>query len=99
MDQAKDSVRQGERIADSLKKCKLFPPLVISMIASGEESGTIPDMLDKIANFYEQDVKIMIDSLASMLEPILVGCLGAAIAFVVVSMYLPYFTMFMHLSR
>lgn len=99
IEEAKSSLKEGEAIADPLKDYPIFPPMVVSMIAVGEETGALDEMLNKIADFYDQEVETMVDSLASLIEPLLIGFLGATVGVVVVAMYLPYFTMFKHIGR
>jgi len=70
---------------------KLFPPMVVQMISVGEQTGALEDMLNKIADFYEEEVDIAVASLLSALEPIMITVLGATVGVIVVSMYLPMF--------
>jgi len=95
---AKEALRKGETIASPLKKYPVFPPLTVSMISVGEETGALDDMLNKIADLYEEEVNRMVDSLASLIEPILIVLLGGTVGVIVVAMYLPYFTMFQHIG-
>ncbi len=96
--EAISSLKEGETLAGPLKKYPVFPPIVVSMIAVGEQTGSLDEMLDKISDFYDREIEIMIDSFASMLEPLLMGFLGATIGIAVVAMYLPYFTMFQYIG-
>ena len=95
---AKEALRKGETIASPLKKYPVFPPLTVNMISVGEETGALDDMLNKIADLYEEEVNRMVDSLASLIEPILIVLLGGTVGVIVVAMYLPYFTMFQHIG-
>jgi len=87
--EARSRIREGDRIADPLQKSKMFPPMVVQMIAIGEESGALDQMLTKIADFYESEVDATLQSLTSAIEPLLIVFLGAAVGFIVISMFLP----------
>lgn len=88
---ARESVKEGERIATPLKKSHVFPPMVIQMIAIGEETGNLDAMLAKIADFYDQEVDTAVKALTSMIEPIIIVIMGVVIGFIVVAMFLPMF--------
>ncbi len=81
----------GETIPSSLKKMAVFPSLMLQMVSIGVDSGSLPELLDKTADFYEDQVDIFISTMTTMIEPLLVVSLGAVIAFVVVALYLPIF--------
>lgn len=98
VEEARSSLKEGETLAGPLKKYPVFPPMVVSMIAVGEQTGALDEMLNKISDFYDREIEVMIDSFASMLEPLLLGFLGATIGIAVVAMYLPYFTMFQYIG-
>ncbi len=90
--EAKQAVSEGQSIAEPLStRPKLFPPMVIQMIAVGEQTGALDDMLNKIADFYEEEVDIAVAALLSALEPLMITFLGATVGVIVVSMYLPMF--------
>jgi type IV pilus assembly protein PilC len=89
----KDSVLQGKPFAQPLSKDKVFPDMVVQMIAVGEQSGTLDNMLNKIADFYEDEVETAVKALTSLIEPLLMVVLGGIIAVLVVAMYLPIFSM------
>ena len=86
---ARNAIREGERIADPLGRTGLFPPMVLQMITIGEETGAIDDMLSKVADFYEGEVEAQLDSLTAALEPILIVFLGGVVGFIVVAMFMP----------
>ncbi|MFH1283227.1 MAG: type II secretion system F family protein [bacterium] len=88
---ARESVREGERIADPLKKSGVFPPMVTQMIAVGEETGNLDTMLNKIADFYDGEVDVAIKGLTSMIEPLVIVVMGVIIGAIVVAMFLPMF--------
>ena len=75
----------------AMDNTKLFPSMVIQMIAIGEESGTLEQMLSKVADFYEEGVDNAVDSLSSLLEPIIMSILGVLVGGLVIAMYLPIF--------
>ena len=75
----------------AMDNSKLFPSMVIQMVAIGEESGTLEKMLGKVADFYEEAVDNAVDSLSSLLEPIIMSILGVLVGGLVIAMYLPIF--------
>ncbi len=88
---SRESVKEGERIATPLRKSGVFPPMVIQMIAIGEETGNLDAMLGKIADFYDQEVDAAVKGLTSMIEPIIIVLMGLVIGFIVIAMFLPMF--------
>ncbi|KQR53786.1 pilus assembly protein PilC [Leifsonia sp. Leaf336] len=86
-----ESVRQGESIAKPLLQQPVFPAMVTQMIAVGEDSGSLETMLNKIADFYEQEVEAATEQLTAMIEPILIGFLGVVIGGMVIALYMPIF--------
>jgi len=90
---SKESIREGERIAEPLKASRVFPPMVIQMIAVGEETGNLDTMLAKIADFYDQEVDVAVDALTSMIEPIIIVIMGIVIGAIVIAMFMPMFQM------
>ena len=90
--EARQAVSEGQTLAEPLStRPKLFPPMVVQMIAVGEQTGALDDMLNKIADFYEEEVDIAVAALLSALEPLMITFLGATVGIIVVSMYLPMF--------
>lgn len=85
------AVKGGESIHKPLTGHKIFPPMVVSMMAVGEETGALDEMLEKIGIFYEQEVEATVDALTSLLEPMLIVVLGGAVGGMVVSLYMPMF--------
>jgi type IV pilus assembly protein PilC len=85
------SVRDGESIAKPLSTHVVFPPMVVQMISVGEETGQVDTMLEKIAQFYDQEVEAAVDALTSLIEPILIAFIGGAVGAAVVALYLPMF--------
>ncbi|MFH1380358.1 MAG: type II secretion system F family protein [bacterium] len=88
---AREAIREGERIADPLRKSSIFPPMVIQMIAVGEETGNLDTMLSKIADFYDQEVDVAVKGLTSMIEPIIIVVMGVIIGSIVIAMFMPMF--------
>ncbi|MBS3809248.1 MAG: type II secretion system F family protein, partial [Desulfobacterales bacterium] len=86
-------IAEGKTIADPLSETGVFPPMVCQMIAVGESTGAIDAMLEKIADFYEEEVDQAVENLTSLIEPFLLVFLGVTIGGLVVSMYLPIFQM------
>jgi type IV pilus assembly protein PilC len=87
------SIKEGQTIAEPLSKQNIFPPMVVQMIEVGENSGALDMMLNKIADFYDEEVDTAVAGLTSLMEPALMVFLGVTIGFVVVAMYLPIFKM------
>jgi len=73
--------------------------MVVNMIAIGEETGALDKMLNKVADFYDQEVEAIVNSLASLIEPLLILFLGATVGIIAVAMYLPYFSMFEYIGK
>jgi len=86
-----DAVREGESLATPLSKHATFPPMVVQMMAVGEETGALEVMLAKVADFYDQEVEATVASLTSLIEPILIAVMGAAVGGMVVALYMPLF--------
>lgn len=87
------SIAGGDTIAAPLQKSNVFPPMVISMIAVGEQTGGLDEMLSKIADFYDEEVDAAVSNLLAMLEPLMIVFLGVVVGGMVVAMYLPIFDM------
>jgi type IV pilus assembly protein PilC len=91
--ESRASIAGGETISAPLQKSQVFPPMVISMIAVGEQTGGLDEMLSKIADFYDEEVDAAVSALLSMMEPIMIVFLGVVVGGMVVAMYLPIFDM------
>lgn len=91
--QSRASIAGGDTIAAPLQKSAVFPAMVISMIAVGEQTGGLDEMLTKIADFYDEEVDAAVGGLLSLLEPIMIVFLGVVVGGMVVAMYLPIFDM------
>ncbi|MGZ8711147.1 MAG: type II secretion system F family protein, partial [Thermoanaerobaculia bacterium] len=91
--QSRSSIAGGDTIAQPLQKSKVFPPMVISMIAVGEQTGGLDEMLSKIADFYDEEVDAAVDALLAAMEPIMIVFLGVVVGGMIIAMYLPIFDM------
>lgn len=91
---AADSLRKGNPLSEPLKKAWVFPPLVTQMIAIGEETGALDQMLSKVADFYEMDVENTVDRLKSLLEPLLIAFLAGVVGVIVAAIMLPMFSLY-----
>jgi len=87
----KASIREGETISEPLRKSKVFPPMVVQMISVGEETGALDTMLEKIANFYDDEVNTAVDTLTSVIEPVMIVAMGLLVGGMTIAMYLPMF--------
>jgi type IV pilus assembly protein PilC len=90
---SRQSIAGGETIAGPLAESKVFPPMVISMVSVGEQTGGLDEMLSKIADFYDEEVDVAVSALLSLMEPIMIVVLGVVVGGMVVAMYLPIFDM------
>ena len=89
-----DSVKRGGSLAGPVQDNEIFPPMVGHMISVGEETGQLENMLGKIADFYEAEVDAKVKALTSLIEPLMIVFVGGGVGFIVISMYLPIFTMY-----
>lgn len=87
----RERVVKGEGLSTPIDECELFPPMLSSMVRIGEESGSLDDMLNKTADFYDEEVEQAIQTLTSMLEPIMIIIMGVVIGFMVISLMLPLY--------
>ena len=92
VDDVKTSVREGESIAKPLGRHKAFPPMVVQMMAVGEETGAVDTMLDKVAEFYNSEVTATVEAMTSLIEPVLIAVIGAAVGAAVIALYMPMFS-------
>jgi type IV pilus assembly protein PilC len=91
LEEVKVSVREGDSIARPLGKHGVFPPMVVQMIAVGEETGGVDTMLEKVATFYTSEVEATVDALTSLIEPLLIAFIGGAVGAAVIALYMPMF--------
>ncbi len=87
--EARARIREGDLIAAPLQRSKMFPPMVVQMITIGQESGSLEQMLQKIAEFYEAEVDAALESLTAAIEPVMIVFMGFTVGFIVISMLLP----------
>ena len=92
------AVEEGKTVADPLAQTKVFPNMVVQMIAVGEQTGALDQMLSKIADFYEDEVDTAVAGLMKLIEPILITVLGGIIGFIVAAMYLPMYSILQHIG-
>jgi type IV pilus assembly protein PilC len=85
------AVKQGEPLSRRLEDHEVFPPMVVQMMAVGEETGALDEMLDKIADFYDSEVEATVDALTSLIEPLLIVVMGVCVGGMIISLYLPMF--------
>ena len=85
------AVREGESMAKPLSKHGVFPPMVVQMLAVGEETGAVDTMLDKVADFYNSEVSASVDALTSLIEPLMIAIVGGAVGAAVIALYMPMF--------
>lgn len=94
VDSVKESVRQGSGMSKPLTEHPVFPDMVVQMIAVGEETGALDDMLAKIADFYDQEVEATTEQLMALIEPIMIVVLGSLVGGMIIALYLPIFNIF-----
>lgn len=87
------SIREGENISEPLRASGVFPPMVVRMVAVGERTGELEKMLNKIADFYEDQVETMVSGLTSIIEPLIIAFLGVVIGGIAICMFLPIFSL------
>jgi type IV pilus assembly protein PilC len=85
------SVSEGEGLSKPLEKARVFPPMVTQMVSIGEETGAIDAMLEKIADFYDEEVETAVHALTSMMEPLMMVGIGGIVGSIIIGMYLPIF--------
>lgn len=93
VDKVHDSIREGDTIAAPLDETKVFPAMVVNMIDVGEETGALDSMLMKVADIYDAEVEMAVEAMLTLLEPIIIIVLGGIIGFIVISLYLPIFSL------
>lgn len=89
----REQLEKGESLSHALASDKLFPDMVISMVSVGESTGALDEMLTKVSDFYEEEVDIAVQTLLSMIEPIMIVVIGGLVGFIIIAMYLPVFEM------
>ncbi|WP_182524663.1 type II secretion system F family protein [Nocardioides dongkuii] len=94
VDDVRKSVAQGESVAGPLARHEIFPPMVVQMIASGEETGALDQMLRRIAISYDQDIEATTEALTSLIEPLMIALLGGVVGAMIIALYMPIFSVF-----
>jgi type IV pilus assembly protein PilC len=89
-----DSVRRGESLTAPLAAHAVFPPMVVQMMAVGEDTGALDTMLHKISEFYDQQVEATTEALTSLIEPLMIAFLGGVIGSMIIALYMPIFKVF-----
>jgi len=89
----RERIREGESIHAPMKRTGVFPPIVANLVAVGEESGNLEDILFKLSDYYDQEIDATIRGLASVIEPVMILLIGAVVGTIVVSLYLPIFNL------
>jgi len=93
IDKASDSVRQGETLGEPLARSGVFPPMVTKMVSIGEKTGALESLLEKIGDFYDQQVKTTVEGLTSLIEPLMIAVMGFLVGGMVMAIFLPIFKM------
>jgi len=96
---AKENVRQGHTLAEPLMQSKVFPPMVTRMVQIGEKSGSLEQLLEKISDFYDDQVSAAVKTLTSLIEPIMIGIMGFMVGGIVLSVFLPIFELQKQLGK
>ncbi len=89
---AGEKIQEGSSVAGPLEESGIFPPMVTHMVAVGEETGDIPEMMDKVASFFEEEVSTMTKALTSLIEPLMLVVIGVLVGGMLIALYLPIFT-------
>ncbi|HAM24185.1 MAG TPA: type II secretion system F family protein [Actinobacteria bacterium] len=92
--EVQDSVRQGESMTAPLFRHEVFPPMLVQMMAVGEDTGALDEMLHKIAEFYDQEVEATTESLTALIEPLMIAFLGGIVGAMIIALYMPIFKIF-----
>ena len=92
--EVQESVRRGESVAGPLAEHQVFPPMVVQMMSVGEDTGALDSMLEKIAEFYDQEVEATTESLTALIEPLMIAFLGLVVGSMIVALYMPIFKVF-----
>jgi type IV pilus assembly protein PilC len=89
-----NDVKKGVSLSSLLRRARIFPPMMVSMLSVGEETGAIDEMLSKTADYYDEELETSLSSLVSLLEPLMIVFMGVMVGLIVIAMYLPMFEMF-----
>jgi len=99
VDMIAESVRRGRGLATPMRETKVFPPMVVQMVATGEESGALDDMLRQISDYYDSEVEYAVKNLTSMIEPVLIIILGVGVVFVILAVIMPYMSILQSFAK
>src|SRR4029077_7073430 len=86
-----EDVEKGDNLSVAMSKKPIFPPMLLRMVAAGESTGKIDNMLEKMADFWDEEIEAMLDALTSLIEPMLIVFLGVIVGGIVIAMFLPIF--------
>ena len=92
------SIKEGESIADPLRQSGVFDEIFVNMVSVGEETGDLDKMLNRIADNYEEDVDVKVESMMSVLEPVMIVCIGAVVGLIVIALFMPLMSIIKRLS-
>jgi type IV pilus assembly protein PilC len=92
--EVQESVRSGESISGPLTSHPVFPPMIVQMMSVGEETGAMDQMLEKIAEFYDQEVEATTEALTALIEPLMIAVLGIVVGGMIIALYMPIFKVF-----
>ena len=90
---ARQKISEGRNMAEPLMEANVFPPMVVQMVGVGEQTGALDQMLNKIADFYEEEVDVAVAALTSLIEPFMMVGIGSVVGTVLIAMYLPIFSL------
>ncbi|MBN2537361.1 type II secretion system F family protein [candidate division WOR-3 bacterium] len=90
IDRIAESVRRGRGLSAPMREVGVFPPMVVQMVATGEESGALDEMLKQVSDYYDSEVEYMVKNLTSMIEPIMIGMMGVGAIFLIIAILMPY---------
>ncbi len=99
LEKVQNAVREGRPIAESMAQADIFPDMLVQMVGIGEESGSIDQMLEKTADFYDDEVETMSSQLTAMLEPLMIVVMGSLLGFMIVALYMPMFMVFQSIQN
>ena len=90
---ARQKISEGKNMAEPLMETKVFPPMVVQMIGVGEQTGAMDTMLQKIADFYEDEVDVAVNAMTKLMEPLMMVFIGGIVGGIIIAMYMPIFEM------
>jgi type II secretory pathway component PulF len=90
VDKIAESVRRGRGLSAPMREVAVFPPMVVQMVATGEESGALDEMLKQVSDYYDSEVEYMVKNLTAMIEPVMIGIMGVGAIFLIIAILMPY---------